>query len=75
MHLVDLWFLALAERALDDAQCCFPSIVPKHFLEVAQLLQLFRLMASNAANYHILHFSKSMLQQISGSGTWDVMSF
>ena len=42
MHLVDLWFLALAERALDDAQCCFPSIVPKHFLEVAQLLQLFR---------------------------------
>ena len=34
-----------------------------------------RLTASNAVNYHILHFSKSILQQISVMRTWDVMSF
>ena len=34
-----------------------------------------RLMASNAANWHISNVAKSILQRISVMRTWDVMSF
>ena len=78
-HVYELWWKIREGRAQGrrpgGPKGMSFTLVREHRLWASETSIWPRLTASNAVNYHILHLSKSILQQISGSASSVVMGF